>query len=86
MKYYKKVTTVRDILDKEVCDWCGKEVELGDNYEVNDFELNHKTGWGYPEGGDGEKIEVDLCFQCRKKLIEELEKLGIKIRRQEWDY
>ncbi len=86
MKIYSKRKVVQDYLEKEICDWCGEEVGYPDIYRTNDFTLEYRVGTCYPECADGVKVEVDLCFNCRKKLMEELKKLGINIREEQYWY
>jgi hypothetical protein len=86
VKIYKRVQRDVDIVDVEICDWCGKHVEDEAPFEANDFNLEWKTGNIYPDGGYGETKEVDLCFKCREKFFKLLEENGIKINIKEWDY
>jgi len=93
MRVYKTVKKETEELEKIICDWCGKEFSNYSNfngiknwYEVNEFTLKVKIGESFPEGGSGKKIEIDLCSSCRRKLLDELKKLGITLRESEWDY
>jgi hypothetical protein len=86
MKSYKKEIREFNVVDKETCDWCGKEVETPDRFMTNDFKLEFITGSCYPEGGDSLIKRVDLCFVCREKLLELLKSSGIDVIEEEYDW
>jgi hypothetical protein len=100
MKTYMTIKeTVKEkvVKDKVFCDWCNKVTReynadgscydlVEDRYEVNEFELKWKTGTAYPECGDGEEVEVDLCGKCRIKLFKLLKENGCNINIKEWEY
>ena len=81
MKQYSTEMVERKYVSKEICDWCGEEVEKEGYYEINDFILEYQTGECCDGDSWGEKIEVDLCFECREKLFDKLKEIGININR-----
>ena len=78
------------------CDLCGiestgEEWEAQSIYEIKETEIlvtvRQKEGSTYPDGGWGEKYEIDLCPDCFKdKLIPWLKSQGAQIQREEWDW
>jgi hypothetical protein len=97
MREYREETYKHNVIDKKTCDWCGVLIEGKDergNYvnnntkdcwDICDFELNWRTGVSYPECGNGEKVEVDLCRDCIVRLFKLLKDEGCKINIEEWD-
>lgn len=69
------------------CDWCDKDVENDNLYEINDFSLDQNRAENcYPDGGgNGVEKTVDLCLGCQDKLFELLQTQGVKIQVREWD-
>jgi hypothetical protein len=52
-----------------------------------DPKVKLKTGQSYPEGGDGEEIEFDICPECfTGKLIPWLESQGAKAVKRDWEW
>ena len=76
-----------------LCDICGTSKEggvWGDNwargYDINEVNISRRTGSQWPEGGNGEKIEFDICPRCMdEKVIPFLESIGAKPRKQDWE-
>ena len=68
-----------------LCDKCGDKISFA-NYDAFDFDFSLKTGNSYPEGGSGEKQEMDLCHTCANKLMELLKLNGYRINTSDWDY
>ena len=69
MRIYKQVTIKREytdtVVDKTICDRCGKEFEYNTAaFETFDFELYFYRGSDYPEGGHKKGLYVDLCEDC----------------------
>lgn len=73
-----------NVLMETECDWCKKtiKIERGDAYECT---IELRTGWLWPEGGDGEHRRIDLCKECAENLFEHLEGYGIRVNKSEWD-
>jgi len=89
----EKRTTEYDKLDTIICDWCEKpfktEFEFDgkkSSYDKKEFSLEWEEGDNFPEGGSSTTEKVELCHECRKKLKEEIIKLGIKINKYESDW
>ncbi len=90
-KLWKKVPSVRTILDEMSCDLCDKKTKHDEwgiqNYEVAETEITIREGFSYPDGGYGTKITIDICTSCFKtKLIPWLIKQGVNIKEEKWDY
>lgn len=69
-----------------VCDKCGERIETESMYDSFECEFVYKTGDSYPEGGSGEKQELDLCQKCGLDAIKLLKENGFKVRETEWDW
>ena len=77
------------------CDLCGMESKSEEwdapVYKVNETEITvvirQKDGRSYPEGGSGNKYEIDLCPVCFKtKLVPWLISQEADIKSEEWDW
>lgn len=93
MKTFTKIQRnyEEDALSEIKCDICGKVSKSNwreEFYDATETSAELKTGRSYPEGGDGEKYEIDICPECfKKKLIPFVETFGIsKIHPKRWDY
>jgi len=96
-KYITKQATVEErlVLDEVACDLCGKVGKDGD-WETSawgvaeseiEIEVRYKDGSSYPEGGSGQKYNVDICPDCfREKLIPWLESQGCKAKFEDWGW
>lgn len=89
-----------EVVDKTVCDMCSRQTK-GDSWEQSTWYINYTNiglaitteisaerrksyGW---DGGEGEKVVVDLCPWCFKdKLIPWLRSQGVKVEIQEIDW
>lgn len=67
------------------CDKCNEEI-INDNFDSFECKIMYREGSSYPEGGSGEKQEVDLCKVCASKLIQLLVANKYRINKSEWDY
>ena len=87
MKIKKKIQTPVEIVEKVVCDKCGCDISMEDNYEVFQFEFSIRIGESYQRGGGtfGEKIEIDLCKKHAIEAVKLLEENGFKFNKSEWD-
>lgn len=88
MEYVRKeekliLTTVESYT---ICDKCGEKIKSDDMYDVFECSFIYKTGTAYPEGGDGDKVTLDLCQKCGKEAIELLEEAGFNTQNQQWNY
>jgi len=91
-KYEMEMVKSRKLVEI-VCDRCGKSFEsdlkfdgVRGSYGLNEFQLSWRWGDHYPEGGSGEKIQVELCRGCRGWLRDLLDKEGVKLRSEDWDF
>ena len=83
------------VLIKRQCDLCGASAKNEDwgasMYEVNKTEvtvaIEQKDGSSYPDGGSGDKYEIDLCPKCfKERLVPWLLSQGATIKQEEWDW
>ena len=88
--YVKK--TEKQIKEVEVttesyslCDKCNEKILTG-SYDAFEFELKYKTGSSYPEGGNGDKAEMELCDKCADDCIQILKDNGYRINESEWEW
>lgn len=89
--YVKK--TEKQIKEVEVttesynlCDKCNCKIEKEGSFDAFECEFTHKTGSSYPEGGSGEKQEMELCQKCAVELVELLRLNGYRVTDSEWDW
>jgi hypothetical protein len=68
-----------------LCDKCNEKIKTG-RYNAFKCEFIHKTGSSYPEGGSGEKQEMELCQNCAVKLVDLLRANGYRVTDSEWDW
>lgn len=68
-----------------LCDKCNEKIE-DRIYDAFEFEFTHTTGHSYPEGGYGEKQEMDLCKGCAAELVNFLRLSGYRISDSKWDW
>gem|GEM_PF-4012010 len=69
-----------------LCDKCNEKIETEYNYDAFECEFIHKTGSSYPEGGSGEKQEMELCQKCAVALVALLRQNGYRVNDSEWDF
>ena len=87
MKKYKTKTTKYESLEETTCDWCGRQVETENKFDMNEFEFIYKVGTrDYDGGGEVDKIELDFCFSCRELLIKLLEQNNVTIKRDNYTF
>ena len=98
MRKYTKVpikTAERTELSEVLCDLCGKVGKYGDwetsTWEVAEseieIEVRYKDGSSYPEGGEGQKYNVDICPECfLTKLIPWFKSQGCKAKVEDWHW
>ena len=78
-----KITEMKSHVVEEVtkikCDVCGKEYEIDDAFEIQEFVHIEQTGGYGSVFGDGTQIHLDMCQHCMK------EKLGeYLVKRKVW--
>ena len=81
----EKITREESVLIETLCDKCNEPIHTT-CYNAFDFEFEIKTGESYPEGGSGDKLEMDLCQSCALELTEFLKLNGYRINESEWDW
>lgn len=70
MRTVEKHIETHEEIDYRACDLCGRPTETQDCHDCDAVEpLQHRYGTSYPEGGDGEEIEIDLCPSCFKNKL-----------------
>lgn len=88
MRVVKKETQTKEvevvIEDYHVCDCCDKVIEC-EAFDAFECSFIHRTGSAYPEGGFGDKWEVELCKKCAADLTEILVSLNYRVTHSEWD-
>lgn len=84
MKQYREYKSIQKYISGCLCDKCNNQINI-DRYNAFEFNLECKTGNQYPEGGSGDKFELDLCEKCiddfKKLLIDN----GYRVQESEWD-
>jgi len=93
MKVIRKEMVERERVVSMVCEICGEQSigsewdGEGDDRSFGVVDIECKTGVRYPDGGYGEKCEVDICPKCFKgKLVPWLESQGATVKWEDWDY
>ena len=85
MKTYKIVTAERKIIDKEFCDWCGKEIDYLHDETFEDFTLEYESkycAWG-DSWTNPESWKVDLCKVCAEKVKQFLLSNNVILQQEE---
>lgn len=75
-----------EIVDYSVCDSCGRVINI---MPSNAFDATIDIRFGYVtrDGGQGEKLEVDLCERCTKEiLLPAIMKAIPNAKMTEWDW
>ena len=85
------VRTIKELKEVDVvvedflqCDKCGNEIKTG-LYDAFSFDFEVRTGESYPEGGNGQLFNMDLCQECFKELLELLKENKYRVDEKEWD-
>lgn len=75
------------------CDKCGthEENNIDDDYGGYDafaFNFEIQTGCSYPEpeGGYGERYNLNLCKKCSLEFVKFLKENGYNVYTEEWSY
>jgi hypothetical protein len=78
MKTYKTVKSEYQGVDKTFCDWCKEEIIRETIYQVKDVSLHSREGYMYPEGGNVQRFDFDLCVECfHRRLVPLLKENGV---------
>jgi hypothetical protein len=70
--------------EQKLCDKCNTKIH-NSIFDAFKFELEHKSGQVYPEGGDGDLQEMELCHSCAGDCIKLLKENGYRINKSEWE-
>jgi hypothetical protein len=85
-------------VDSAECDVCGAVSRLpepdavgtswtAENYMIDETSIIHRVGCSYPEGGDIETIECDICPRCfDEHIVKHLESLGVVFSKTSVDF
>lgn len=92
-RYEEREEWVKRIVQTRIiCDICGVSNE-GDEWGSGEFDVAEtevicRTGEAYPETGNGEQYELDICPKCfKEKLVPWVESHGRgKHEPTRWDY
>lgn len=93
MRKYRwvEVHGTKDELESIKCDWCHLKFETeeafngeNDAYDDNPFKFEVQKGTRFPEGNCGERWVCDICFACRRLLINKMIKWGIRIYKEDY--
>jgi len=86
MKYTRRVTSTRDVVDRTTCDLCGDTI-VEAAYQVNETTIERRLGTSYPESGEVETVSVDMCVACfDSKLVPWLKSQGATPLVTEFDF
>jgi len=77
---------IQTVEDYNICDKCNNKIKTEDNWDAFECGFILKTGSKYPEGGSGDKQEMELCKECVDEFIMLLKTNGYRINESEWDY
>lgn len=67
------------------CDICNDKIE-NNSFDIDEVTIKHKTGYLYPEGGQGEYKKIDMCGKCfNQKLLPFLESIGATPSITQWE-
>ena len=73
-------TSVRTLVKAIVCDMCKTEYAVdycNGAYDINETEVTHTYGMGYPEGGHKTSVVFDICPSCfQNRLMPWLQSQG----------
>lgn len=68
MRQYQKETKEIEVVQKIVCNQCGKEIPVVNGREAEGvFQVDYV--WGYFSEKDGERHTFDLCEKCYDELL-----------------
>ena len=72
MRTYRPKQTEILILEKIICNRCGKEA-VATNYDASNLYHEIKIEFGYPSPNDGMTWKFDLCEECIKDIVDEFD-------------
>lgn len=65
-----------------LCDKCNEEI-IVHGYDAFECELKYKIGTSYPDGGNSEDKEMELCQKCAINLFQLLKENNYRITEKE---
>mgnify|MGYP000854857557 CR=1 FL=1 len=75
-----------EVVSKVVCDLCGEEIKR-EKFSAEEVIIKYTKGESYPDCGNGEDIEVDMCGKCfDEKLAPWLISQGAKLEATYWSW
>ncbi len=83
-KQLKEVDVILE--DYNLCDMCNEKIETEDCYDAFECNFIHKTGSMFPEGGFGQKQEMELCQKCAVELVKLIRENGYRVTNSDWDW
>lgn len=66
-----------------ICDKCENRIEPENSFDLFESKFVYKTGEQYPEGGNDESFNLDLCQKCGLKAVDLLQINGFKMQMKE---
>jgi hypothetical protein len=85
IKTISKTIEERKVIDKTICDICGKEIEQVDNYDRSEVIIGAKLGSYYPEGDCRNGLIIDCCPKCFEEKVVLLIENTFNIKFREFD-
>ena len=67
-QYIAKKTIEVNVIDKIICNQCGKEIKV-DKGTITEGVFSSEYEWGYFSNKDGESHAFDLCETCYDNMI-----------------
>ena len=64
----------------------GTKILKDGSFDAFECEFIHRTGGSYPEGGSGEKQEMELYQKCAVELVVLLRENGYRVTDSEWNW
>ena len=82
-------TVKRSHLTETECDLCHRRNQgdgwAKDVYDATETTVECRWGKSYPDGGHGERIDLDICPECfKERLIPWLKEQGVTVEPTEW--
>lgn len=72
---------------KTTCDLCGDEIKEPGGYDFDHITVERRSGVAYPDGGQTDYTEFDVCKQCfQDKLVVWFASYGARPRKGTIDH
>lgn len=52
-----------EVVDRVLCDWCKEPIKVA-RFEIGEVSVSCQTGCRYPDSGEIETVEFDMCVRC----------------------